>query len=88
MTDYAIAMTRLHPGREWTLDGDTYEGLTMLDGGSKPTQKSLDDAWPSVQDQIAQEVIAATAARVSALTKLKALGLTDEEIAALTGSGR
>ena len=88
MTDYAAVLTRRHPGREWKLEGDAYEGLSMLDGGSKPTQKSLDDAWPSVQDEIAQEVIAATAVRVSALTKLKALGLTDEEIAALTGARR
>lgn len=88
MTDYAIVLSRKHPGREWTLNGNDYDSLVILDGGSKPTQKSLDDAWPSVQDEIAQEVIAATAARVSALTKLKALGLTDEEIAALTGARR
>ena len=85
MTDYAAVMTRRHPGREWMLDGDNYEGLTMLDGGSKPTKKSLDDAWPEVQAEIAAEADAKVAARAAALAKLKVLGLTDDEIAALIG---
>lgn len=86
MTDYAAVMTRRHSGREWTLAGDNYEGLTMLDGGSKPTKKSLDDAWPDVQQEIVAEREAKLAARTAALAKLAALGLTDAEIAALTGA--
>jgi hypothetical protein len=49
MTDYALVLTKLHPGREWSLDGNDYSTLTILDGGSKPTKKSLDDAWSSVE---------------------------------------
>ena len=67
------------------LDGDDYEGLTMLDGGSKPTKKSLDDAWIDVQAEIAAEAEAKVAARASALAKLKVLGLTDDEVVALVG---
>jgi hypothetical protein len=37
------------PGNEWTLDGDTYEGLTWLSDTPKPTQAELEDAWPEVQ---------------------------------------
>jgi len=78
-------MSRLHSGRQWILDGDEYQGLTMLDGDSKPTKKSLDDAWPDVQAQIAAEADAKVAARQTALAKLKALGLTDDEVKALVG---
>lgn len=85
MTDYAAVLTRRHPGRQWTLNGDDYEGLTILDGGDKPTKKSLDDAWPAVKAEIAAEHADRQNARSSALAKLKALGLTDAEIAALVG---
>jgi len=86
MTDYAAVLTRRHQGREWKLDGDNYEGLTMLDGGSKPSKASLDDAWPDVQAEIAAEAAAATAAAASGRAKLAALGLTDDEINALLGA--
>ena len=85
MTDYATVLTLRHAGREWTLNGDDYAGLVMLDGGAKPTKKSLDDAWPDVQAEITQIATDRAATRVSALTKLKALGLTDDEITALVG---
>lgn len=85
MTDYAIVLSRRHPDREWKLDGNDYEGLTMLDGEPKPTKKSLDDAWPQVQAEIVAEKENAIAAKESARAKLAALGLTEEEIAALVG---
>jgi hypothetical protein len=85
MTDYATVLTRRHSDRQWKLEGDDYAGLTMLDDGTKPSKKSLDDAWPEVQAEIAAEAAAKTAARESALTKLADLGLTDDEIAALVG---
>jgi hypothetical protein len=85
MTDYAAVLSRRHADRQWALNGDNYEGLTMLDDGSKPTQKSLDDAWPDVQAEIAAEHETQTAARASAFAKLADLGLTEAEIAALIG---
>ena len=47
--DYAAVLTAIRPSAEWTLDGDAYEGLTWLDNSPKPTQKTLDAAWPQVQ---------------------------------------
>ena len=49
MTDYAAVLSENYPGSEWTLNGDTYEGLTWLSDSPKPTQQELDDAWPTVQ---------------------------------------
>lgn len=86
MTDYAAVLSRRHQGRQWTLNGDDYNGLTILDGGDKPTKKSLDDAWPSVKAEIEAEANAKQSAAASARAKLAALGLTEAEIAALLGA--
>jgi len=85
MTDYATVLTRRHASRRWKLDGDDYEGLTMLDDEPKPSKKSLDDAWLDVQAEIAAERQAKIDAHKSALAKLAALGLTEAEITALLG---
>ena len=47
-TDYAAVLTANYPGAQWTLNGDTYDGLTWLDDTPKPSQKELDDAWSQV----------------------------------------
>jgi DNA-binding NarL/FixJ family response regulator len=86
MIDYAAVLKRRHPNRLWTLNANDYEQLTMLDDGEKPSKKSLDDAWPDVQEEITAESESQNAARESALAKLAALGLTDAEIAALVGA--
>lgn len=86
MIDYAAVLSRRHPGREWSLNGDDYDGLIMLDGGAKPSKKALEDAWPEVAAEIAAEVDAKNATISSARAKLAALGLTEAEVAALLGA--
>lgn len=61
MTDYAAVLSSIRPDAEWTLDGDTYAGLTWLDDSPKPTKATLDAAWPQVQYE--QQLAAAKAAR-------------------------
>lgn len=85
MIDYAAILTRRFRDREWKLEGDDYAGLTFLDSKPHLSQKQLDDLWPSVLAEIKNEVDERAAAKTSALNKLKALGLTDSEIAALVG---
>jgi hypothetical protein len=85
MTDYATVLLHRHPNREWKLDGDDYEGLTMLDDGPKPSKKSLDDAWPEVQAEIAAATQAKANAAASARAKLAALGLSEAEVSAIIG---
>jgi len=87
MTDYAAVLTANYFGAQWTLDGDTYDGLTWLSDTPKPTQQELDDAWPAVQQAQADAVAAKEAARQSAIDKLAALGLTVDEISAAFGLG-
>lgn len=53
MTDYAAVLNSIRPGARWDLVGDDYDGLTWLDDSPKPTKKTLDDAWPQVQHDLA-----------------------------------
>ena len=46
--DYTAVLVANYPTARWTLDGDTYDGLTWLDDTPKPTQAELDAAWPQV----------------------------------------
>lgn len=85
MIDYATILTRRHPERKWVINADDYEQLVMLDGGEKPTKKLLDDVWPEVKAEIEAEYAQRKSAQASALQKLKELGLTDAEIAAVVG---
>jgi len=80
MTDYAAVLSRRYAGKEWTLDGDDYDGLTWLSDGTKPSKATLDGLWASVQQEIADEATAKVAAKQAVLTKL---GLTADEVAAL-----
>ncbi len=48
MIDYVAILSANYAGSEWTLDGDTYEGLTWLSSTPKPTQAELDALWPTV----------------------------------------
>lgn len=50
--DYAQILTRKYPGKEWTLNGDDYKGLTWLSDSPKPSKKELEALWPEVQAEI------------------------------------
>jgi len=82
MTDYAIVLTRRYPGKQWTLDGDEYTGLTWLDDSPKPSKATLDGLWAEVQQEIADEKAAKESARTALLAKL---GITEAEAKLLLG---
>jgi hypothetical protein len=78
--EYATILTRRYGDKQWTLNGDKYEGLTWLDDSPKPSKTKLDGLWAEVQQEIADEKTAKIAARQAILDKL---GLTADEAAAL-----
>ena len=78
--DIATVLTRKFVGAEWVLDGDDYAGLTWLSDGEPPTEAQLEKLWPKVQAEIAAEAQAKEDARLSAIAKLQALGLTVDEV--------
>ena len=85
MIDYTQILTINYAGSQWTLNGDSYAGLTWLDSLPKPTQAELDALWESTQATVAAQKQAAIDTKASALAKLAALGLTQDEVKALVG---
>jgi hypothetical protein len=85
MIDYALILTRKYEGSEWTLDGDDYSGLTWISDSPKPTKATLDNLWETVQAEIEAEKESKIATKESAIAKLAALGLTEDEAKAIIG---
>ena len=85
LINYALILTRKYENSEWTLDGDDYSGLTWHSDSPKPSKKSLDDLSEIVQAEIIAEKDAKVAAKASAIAKLAALGLTEDEAKAIIG---
>ena len=85
MLDYSLILSTNYPNAQWSLNGDSYDGLDWLDSSPKPTQTELDALWESTQAQVAAKEQAAKDAKASALAKLAALGLTQDEVKALLG---
>ena len=85
MIDYSLILTVNYPTAQWTLEGNSYNGFTWLSNTPKPTQAELDALWESTQATIAAKEQAAKDVKDSALAKLAALGLTQDEVKALIG---
>ena len=85
MIDYAIILTMKYKDSEWALNGDDYSGLTWISDSAKPSKKTLDDLWASVQSEMAAEKSAKVDLKASAIAKLAALGLTEDEAKAIIG---
>jgi hypothetical protein len=85
MIDYAQILSTNYFGKEWTILGNSYTELTWLDSSPKPTQAELDALWESTQAAVAAKKQAAIDTKASALAKLAALGLTQDEVKALVG---
>ena len=82
MTDYAEVLSRRYAGQEWWIADNDYATLEWMSDTAKPSKKTLDDLWESVQQKIADEAEAKVATRQAVLDKL---GLTADEVTALLG---
>ena len=85
MLDYHLILINNYSDKQWSLSGDSYDGLTWFDSSPKPKQAELDALWESTQATIAAKEQAAKDIKASALAKLAALGLTQDEVKALVG---
>jgi len=54
MIDYSQILLKNYVGKQWSLSGASYTGLTWLDASPKPTQAELDALWQSTQDTVAK----------------------------------
>lgn len=47
--DYALVLSTLYAGKEWSTFGEDYAGIDWRDSSPKPSQTELEDAWPDVR---------------------------------------
>jgi hypothetical protein len=85
MINYSLILSKNYIGKSWLLNNDDYSTLQWLNDSPKPTQAELDALWESTQAQIETEKAQAESIKASALAKLAALGLTQDEVKALVG---
>jgi hypothetical protein len=55
--DITKILSRKYPGAEWTLNGDTYDGLVWLSDGDAPTEAELQAEWAQVEFEVAYEAV-------------------------------
>jgi hypothetical protein len=61
MIDYALILSVNYPGAQWSLNGDSYDGLTWYSDTPKPTQAELDALAIPTEDAQAKENCSSTA---------------------------
>jgi len=57
--DLAAILTEEFPGAEWSLNGNSYSGLTWLSPGAKPTEAELLNLWGKVAERLAERQLLA-----------------------------
>jgi len=55
--DIPMILSRRYPDAEWTLNGDSYSGLTWLSDGEAPTLAELEAEWAQVEYEVAYEAV-------------------------------
>jgi len=55
--DITLVLLRRYPGAEWTLNGDSYAGLTWLSEGDAPTEAELSAEWAQVEYEVSYEAV-------------------------------
>ena len=68
MIDYTAILSLNYIGAQWSLNGDSYEGLDWLDSTPKPTQAELDALWIPTQEADSKAANKATASSLLAGT--------------------
>ena len=86
MITTAQAVASLRPGIEWSMNADDVENITWHTEGVQPlTAAEVQSEIKRLEKAYADEMKAKETAKISALGKLQALGLTETEAAALAG---
>lgn len=83
--DISWVLKKRYSDKLWELHEFDYEGLVWKDESDKPTREELESQYDEVLEEIRLEKEAKENAKDSALQKLSALGLTEEEAKAIVG---
>ena len=69
MIDYSLILTKNYSGKEWSVIGNSYDGIEWKDSLPKPTKEELDSQWASIQAYVdAHAYIAKRAAEYPPIT--------------------
>ena len=60
MIDYSAILATNYYNDQWTLNGDSYDGLVWLSDTAKPTQAELDAQWAQVNYQNQYDMVSKT----------------------------
>jgi hypothetical protein len=79
------AIQSLRPNAEFTMtDDDPQTVIWHTEGVTTPTQQEINAEIKRLEEAEAADIVARADAKASALSKLQALGLTEEEAKAIT----
>jgi len=81
-----LAIKKINPDAEFTINGDDIDQITWMNGTTPISKEDIETMLPTVEAEEAQKILDKETANESAVNKLKALGLTDEEIEAFRGN--
>lgn len=86
MNYLVAAIHKLKPNAQFTFQGDDYSTIEWVElDGSAPTKAQINAAIAEIKAEEEAAENAKLAAAASAVSKLEAIGLTADEIAALRG---
>lgn len=54
MIDYSQILSTNYANKQWSLSGNSYDGLDWLDSSPKPTQAELDSLWTLTEATLAK----------------------------------
>ena len=86
MTNILKAIKKINPNAKFTINANDIDQITWLDGTTPISKSDIEAKIPVVEKEIADAAAKKIADKASADSKLKALGLTEDEIKALTGA--
>jgi hypothetical protein len=72
----SLALSQARPGAQWSLNGDTLDGLTWFGPGNPPTLEELEAAWAALQARKIWHTVADFWAEFSDAEKLAIAGST------------
>jgi len=79
------AILKINPNAEFTINADDYNQITWLNGTTPISKEDIEAMIPTVEQELKDAETKKINDKVTAKSKLKALGLTDDEVEALQG---
>ena len=80
------AIQKINPTAEVSVSGEDINSITWENGTAPISVADIQEQLPIVEQEIIDEAQAKIDKKASAVTKLKALGLDDDEINAIIGA--